>query len=185
VYNLATEVGPKRLELLRQLVPSATEFAVLLHPDNPGPHIRNLQAAAQTLGVRLHLLPGKSEHEFGAAFAAMAKLRAGGLVITADLFFAAKSRELAALATKHAIPAAFHFRDFVEAGGLMSYGTDLADSYHVIGTYAGRILKGATPGDLPVQQSTKVQLIINLKTAKALGLTVPLPLLGRADEVIE
>jgi putative ABC transport system substrate-binding protein len=187
IYNLTNEVGPKRLELLRQLVPGASAFATLVNPRNPGTpsQISDLRAAASTLGLGLHILNAESELEFGEVFEKLARLRTGGLVISPDLFFSSRSRELAKLALHHEMPTAYQFRDFTAAGGLMSYGVDFTDSYRQIGVYTGRILNGENPGDLPVQQSTRVELIINLKTAKILKLTVPLPLLGRADEVIE
>jgi putative tryptophan/tyrosine transport system substrate-binding protein len=135
--------------------------------------------------VQLHVLQASSEHDFDPVFETLVKLKAGALVIAPDNFFTAHSEQLAALTVPHALPAVYEFRRFVAAGGLMSYGSSEAEYYRLMGTYTGRILKGEKPADLPVQQSTKVELIINLKTAKALGITVPLPLLGRADEVIE
>jgi putative ABC transport system substrate-binding protein len=144
-----------------------------------------MQAAARNLGLQLHVLRASTEPDFDPAFASSAQLRAGGLVIGADAFFVSRSEQLAALALRHAIPAIYQFRAFAAAGGLMSYGSNLTDAYRLAGVYTGRILKGEKPADLPIQQSTKVELIINLKTAKALGLTVSLPLSGRADELIE
>src|SRR5262245_41717650 len=184
---LAVELGPKRLELLRELVPTATVIALLINPTTPTAEIqsRNMQAAARNLGLQLHMLHASTEHDFDTAFASLAQLRAGGLVIGADAFFVSRSDQLAALALRHAVPAIYQFRAFAAAGGLMSYGSNLADAYRLAGVYTGRILKGEKPADLPIQQSTKVELIINLKTARALGLTVPLPLSGRADEIIE
>ena len=145
----------------------------------------NLLAAARTLGLELHVLHASTEGEFEPAFARLMQLRAGGLVIGTDGFLVSRSERLAALTLRHALPAIFQYRAFAEAGGLMSYGGSVTDSYRLSGVYTGRILKGQKPADLPVQQATKVELIINLKTARELGLTVPLPLLGRADEVIE
>ncbi len=142
-------------------------------------------AAAHTLGLELHVLNASTERDFDAALANVIQLRAGGLVIATDAFFTGHSEQLAALAVRYAVPAVYKGREFAAAGGLMSYGSDVTDSYRLAGTYTGRILKGDKPADLPVQQATKIELIINLKTAKALGLTVPLTLLGRADEVIE
>ena len=188
VTSLNVEVGPKRLELLRELLPSATVFALLVNPATPAvaePFTRDLQAAARALGLDLHVLHASSEHDFDAVFAALVQLRAGALVIGPDNFFTARSEQLAALTVRHAVPAIYQFRRFAAAGGLMSYGSSETEYYRLVGMYAARILKGEKPRDLPVQQATKVELIINLKTAKALGITVPLPLIGRADEVIE
>ena len=181
------QLASKQLELLHELVPKAVVTGVLVSPNSPvaEPQIRDLQAAANKLGVSLHVVHASTEREFEPAFAALTQLRAGGLVIGTDGFLVSRSEQLAALTLRHALPAIFQYRAFVEAGGLMSYGGSVTDSYRLSGIYAGRILKGEKPADLPVQQATKVELIINLKTAKALGLTVPLPLLGRADEVVE
>jgi ABC-type uncharacterized transport system substrate-binding protein len=187
VTALSVEVGPKRLELARELFPGATTFALLVNPANPvaATVSKDLQAVADTLGVRLHVLHASTEADFEAAFATAAQLRAAALVISADPVFGSHAAQLGALALRHSVPAIYQFREFVAAGGLMSYGGSITDTYRVAGLYAGRILKGEKPADLPVVQSTKVELILNLKTAKALGITVPLPLSGRADEVIE
>jgi putative ABC transport system substrate-binding protein len=188
VTTLAVEVEQKRLELLHELVPAARRIGALINPTGPNAEIeaRDMQDAARALGLEMHVLHASSEGDFDRAFAALLQFRAGGLVVGADPFFNSRSGELAALALRHALPAIYQFRDFVVAGGLMSYGgSESTEPYHVAGVYAGRILKGEKPGDLPVQRATKVELIINLKTAKALGLTVPITLLGRADEVIE
>ena len=184
---MTEEVGPKRLELLRELVPAATLIALLVNPTNPNAETlsRGVQAAARTLGRQLHVLHASSERDFDMVFATLAQLRAGALVIGTDAFFISRSEQLAALTVRHAVPTIFQYREFAVAGGLMSYGGNQTDAYRLVGVYTGRILKGEKPADLPVQQVTKVELIINLKTAKALGLTVPLSLLGRADEVIE
>jgi putative ABC transport system substrate-binding protein len=184
---LNTELVPKRLELLHELVPAAESFAVLVNPANRNaePQWRDMQAAARALKLQLHLLRAGSEHEFDAVFANAKQLRAGGLVIAADGIFVSLSERLAALSVRHGVPTIFQFPDFVAAGGLISYGGSQFDAYRQVGVYAGRILKGEKPADLPVQQSTKVEMIINLKTAKTLGIAIPLPLLGRADEVIE
>jgi ABC-type uncharacterized transport system substrate-binding protein len=188
VVTLNVEVAPKRLELLHELVPTARIIAALINPTNPvlaETLTRDLQTAAHTLGVQLHILHASSEREFNTVFASLAQLRAEGLVIGADALFNSRSEHLAALTIQHAVPAIYQFREFVSAGGLMSYGTTVADTYRPLGIYTGRILKGEKPAELAVQQATRVELIINMKTAKALGVTLPLPLIGRADEVIE
>jgi ABC-type uncharacterized transport system substrate-binding protein len=188
VTNLNAEVAPKRVELLHELVPKASVIALLINPTNPGlaePVSRASQAAAHTLGLHLHVLNASTERDFDAVFANLIQLRAGGLVIGPDAFFAARSEQLAALAVRHAVPAVFENREFVAAGGLVGYTGSIADAYRLAGVYAARILKGEKPGELPVQRSTKVEMFLNLKTAKALGITVPLPLSGRADEVFE
>jgi ABC-type uncharacterized transport system substrate-binding protein len=188
VTQLSVEVGPKRLELAHELVPAATIIGLLVNPTSPTlaePITRNLQEASRTLGLKLHVLHASTEREIEKAFATLLQLRAGALVISPDPFFVTQSEQLAALALRQAMPAIFQYRPFAAAGGLVSYGGSIADAYRTAGVYTGRILKGEKPADLPVQQSTKVELIINLKTAKSLGLTVSLPLLGRADEVIE
>jgi putative ABC transport system substrate-binding protein len=187
VTQLNVEVAPKRLELMHELVPTATIMAVLLNPTYPSAETqsRAMQAAARTLGLQLHVLRASNERDIDDAFATLAQLRAGAFVISSDPFFNSRAEQFAALALRHAVPTIFQYREFAAAGGLMSYGGSIIDSYRQAGVYTGRILKGEKPADLPVQQSTKVELIINLKTAKALGLTVPITLLGRADEVIE
>jgi ABC-type uncharacterized transport system substrate-binding protein len=188
VTQMTTEVGPKRLELMHELLPAVTTMALLVNPNNPiiaETEQRNLRATARILGLQLEVLNAGSEHDFEKVFSSLVELRAGGLVISTDPYFLGQSPRLAELAQRYAMPALSLDREFAVAGGLMSYGGDVAYSYRLAGVYTGRILKGDKPADLPVQQSTKVELIINLKTAKSLGLTVPLPLLGRADEVIE
>ena len=184
---LNVEVGPKLLELLHEAIPSATTVAALVNPTNPNADSlsRSLQAAARTLGIQLHVLNASTESDIDTAFATLVQLRAGGLVVGADVFIITREEQLAALALRHRLPAIFQTRAFAVAGGLMSYAGSAADSYRQAGVYTGRVLKGEKPANLPVQQTTKVELIINLNTAKALGLIVPLPLLGRADEVIE
>jgi putative ABC transport system substrate-binding protein len=184
--TLNVELGPKRLELLHELVPMATVMALLVNPTNPNAEIqtRDTQAAARALGRQLHVLNAKTEHDFDAVFATLVQLR-GALVVGAGAPFIGRSEQLAALAVRHAVPAIFQGGDFAESGGLMSYGGSIADAHRLAGVYTGRILKGEKPTDLPVQQITKVELIINLKTAKGLGLTVPFSLIGRANEVIE
>jgi len=188
--GLNNEVGPKRLELLHELVPTSTSMALLVNPTTPAqaePQSRETQAAARKLGLQLHVLKAGTEGEIDAAFAKMVELRIGGLVIGPDQLFngTIRSKQLAALALRNAVPTIYQYPEFTAAGGLISYGTSLQEMFRVNGVYTGRILKGEKPGELPVQQATKVELIINLKTAKAFGITVPLPLLGRADEVIE
>jgi putative tryptophan/tyrosine transport system substrate-binding protein len=188
VTSLTAEVGPKRVELLHELVPTAASIALLVNPAAVA--IRetistDLQAAARKLGLQVHVLHASAERDFDAVFATLAHLRPGGLVIGSDPFFNSQSERLAALALHHAVPAVYQYREFAAAGGLMSYGGSLTDMYRQVGGHTGRILKGEKPADLPVQQTTKVELIINLKTAKALGLTIPPTLLVRADEVIE
>jgi ABC-type uncharacterized transport system substrate-binding protein len=185
VVSLFDEIGPKRLELAHQLVPTATTMAVLLNPTYPSTdkQERDLQAAAEKLGLKLHVVNASAEPDFGVVFAAIVQLRPGALLIGNDAFFNSRSEKLGALSAH--MPSIFQTREFAAAGGLVSYGPNLADAYHTAGTYAGRILKGEKPANLPVQQSTKAEMIINLKTAKTLGLTIPLPLLGLANEVIE
>jgi putative ABC transport system substrate-binding protein len=182
------KVGPKRLELLRELIPTATKIALLVNPASPifaESFSRAMEAAASTLGLQLHVLQASSEQDFGRVFANIVQLRANALVISPDVFFNTHSEQLAALSLRHAMPAIGQYRKFAAAGGLISYGSDETEYYRLVGSYAGRILKGEKPADLPVVQSTKVELILNLKTAKAFGLTVPMSLLGRADEIIE
>jgi putative tryptophan/tyrosine transport system substrate-binding protein len=184
VTTLNVEVGPKRLELLHELVPAATIVALLVNPSGPNDEPR-YQAAARSLGLELHVLYASTERDFDTVVATLVQSRAGALVIATDSFLLGHTEQLAALTSRYAVPAIFQYREFVAAGGLISYGGSDADATRLAGVYAGRILKGEKPADLPVQQSTKVELILNLKTAKALGLTVPLALLTRADEVIE
>jgi putative ABC transport system substrate-binding protein len=185
--GLNVELGPKLLELLHETVPAASIIALLVNPTNPNAETlsRDLQAAARTLGLQLHVLHASTERDFDTVFATLSRLRAAALVIGSDPFFNSRSQQLAALAFRHAIPTMYPFREYAIAGGLISYGNSFADAHRQSGVYTGRILKGEKPADLPVQQSTKVELILNLRTAKALGLDVPLSLLGRADEVIE
>jgi putative tryptophan/tyrosine transport system substrate-binding protein len=184
---LAVGLESKRLELLREAMPNTSTVAVLLNPKNPEtenqiPEIRN---AASVLGVKLTILNASAEAEIDTAFAAAAQQHFDALTIGADSFLFSRRDQLVSLATRYALPTIYPFREEAVAGGLMSYGTDLADAYRQEGNYVGRILKGAKPDDLPVQQSVKVELILNLKTAKTLGVSFPLALLGRADEVIE
>ena len=188
VMSLNAEVGSKRLELLHELLPTTTSIALLINPTNPAlsnPQSRDLQMAARKLGLQLHVLQASTEREIDTAFATLVQVQAGGLVVSPDVLFNARNEQLAALALRHAVPVIYQYREFTAAGGLMSYGTNIADMFRLTGIYTGRILKGEKPADLPVQQATKVELIINLKTARALGITFPITLLGRADEVIE
>jgi len=188
VTTLNVEVGPKRLELAHDLAPTATTIAVLVNPTNRNTEteLRDLEAAATALGLRLHILRASTERDLDEVFATLSRLRAGVLVISgADTFLISRSEQIAALSVHHAVPTIFQFREFAAAGGLLSYGGSITDTYRQAGIYAGRILKGEKPADLPVQQGVKVELIVNLKTARALGVAVPTALLVRADEVIE
>jgi putative tryptophan/tyrosine transport system substrate-binding protein len=184
---LNAELGPKRLDLLHELLPAVTTIAVLLNPSNRSaePLSKELLAAARTLGVQIHILHASTERDFEAAIGQISRVRAGALMIGNDPFYNSRIAQLATLTLRHAVPTIYQYPQFVAAGGLMSYGGSLTDSYRLVGRYAGRILKGEKPADLPVQQSTKVELIINIKTARTLGLEVPPTLLARADEVIE
>jgi putative tryptophan/tyrosine transport system substrate-binding protein len=187
VTTLQTELMPKRLQLAHELVPEATVIAVLVNSTNPNTEaqLRDLQAAARILGVQLYVLNASTDRDLEPLLAGLAQVRPGALVIGTDALFAGRIEQLAALSLRHAVPAVYQDRAFTAAGGLMSYGGSLTDTYRLAGTYAGRILKGEKPADLPVQQSTRVELIINLKTAKTLGLRFPVTLLSGADEVIE
>jgi putative ABC transport system substrate-binding protein len=188
VTSLNIELGPKLLQVLHELVPTAGTLALLVNPTDVGAEtqLRDAQAAARTLGLpQLHVLQASSEHDFDRAFAELVQLRAGGLAIAASALFSGRSKQLAALAMRYAVPAISPYSEFAAAGGLMSYGGNRTEVWRLVGNYTGRILKGDKPADLPVQQSTRIELIINLKTAKALGLTMPTALLVRADEVIE
>jgi len=188
IYNLIVDLAAKRLELLHEMVPAATSIAFLTNPTDPAfaePEARELQAAARILGLRLLALNVSDNSEFEGAFAALAHERVGALLIGGEAVFGNNRDPLVALASRYRVPAMHPSREHTEAGGLMSYGTNLSDIFREVGGYAGRILKGEKPANLPVQQAAKVELVINMKTAKALGLTLPLTLLGRADEVIE
>jgi putative ABC transport system substrate-binding protein len=187
VSILNTELGPKRLELLHEMVPKAVVFALLVNPANPNAETlsQTLHASADTIGLQLHVFHAKVEADFEPIFARLKELRVDGLVIGTDPFFTTRAEMLATLTLLNKLPTIYQYPEFVAAGGLISYGASLTDTYYKAGDYTARVLKGAKPADLPVQQSTKVELTINLKTVKTLGLTVPLALLGRADEVIE
>jgi putative tryptophan/tyrosine transport system substrate-binding protein len=191
VSNLGGDVTTKRLQLMHDLIPTANDIGYLANPTNPinpvnlQAFLKSLHAAAEGLGLDLHILEASNESDFEMAFVKLAQLRAGALMIGPDPYFTSRSEQLAGLALRHGMPASYQFREFVAAGGLMSYGGSISEGYRLAGTYTARILKGEKPADLPVQQSTKVELVINLNTAKALGVTVPQSLLFAADEVIE
>jgi putative tryptophan/tyrosine transport system substrate-binding protein len=188
VANLNIQITPKRLQLLHEVVPTARVMALLVNPANltvAETQSREARSAAQALGIDLHVLNATTESDLDAVFANLIQLRAGGLVIAADPSFRTRSQKLGELTVGHAVPAISGWHEFVAAGGLMSYGVDAGETYRLAGIYVGRILNGERPADLPVQQATKVELSINLKTAKALGLNVPNTLIGRANEVIE
>ena len=187
VTTVDMEFAPKRLELMHELIPSTISLAVLINPDRlTAPAItRELDAAARTLARPIHILHANNEREIEVAFADAVRLRAGALVIVNSTYYNTRAEQLGALAARNALPAIYQFREFVAAGGLMSYGSSITEAYRISGQYAGRILKGEEPGGLPIQQATKVDLIINMKIAKALDLKVPVSLLGHADEVIE
>jgi len=187
VAILFGELWPKRLELLHELVPKAGVIGVLVNPANPknAANTKNLQAPAKTLGLQIEVLQASTEHDINLAFAAIQERRVAALLVSDDPFLGSRHEQIVALTARDRIPAIYAFRESAAAGGLMSYGPNLAAADRISGDYAGRILKGAKPADLPVQQSTTFELVINLKTAKVLGLTVPSPLLARADETIE
>jgi putative tryptophan/tyrosine transport system substrate-binding protein len=187
ITTLGVELGAKRLELLHELVPKAALIALLVNPANRSAaiQVRDVEAAARNLGREIQVVRASTDHDIDAAFATLMRSQTGALVIAPDSFLNSRSEQLAALTLRHAMPAVYTYREFAAAGGLISYGSNITDSYRQVGVYAGRILRGEKPANMPVQQSTKVEMIVNLKTAKALGLTVPLSVLGRADEVIE
>jgi putative tryptophan/tyrosine transport system substrate-binding protein len=184
---LTTDLAAKRVELLHELLRTSTTLATLVNPSNPltEPEIKGVRDAARSLGLELHVLNATTLSEIDAAFGRLIELRAGGLVVGVDSFLTSQRQRIIALAAAHSVPAIDGVREYAIAGGLMSYGNDLGDAYRQTGIYAAKILKGANPADLPVQQVVKVELVVNLKTAKILGLTFPITLLGRADEVIE
>jgi ABC-type uncharacterized transport system substrate-binding protein len=188
VSNLSVELGVKQLEVLHELAPTARIIALLVNPAHAelaGAQLRDVQAAARALALQVHVLHASSEAEIEAAFARLPRLSAGGLMIGSDAFFTSRAGHIVALADRHAVPTVYLYREFTSTGGLVSYGGSLADAYHTVGLYTGRILKGEKPAELPVQQSRKLELVLNLRTARARGLTVPRSLLVRADEVIE
>jgi putative ABC transport system substrate-binding protein len=187
IAALQGELVAKRIELLHEMVPKSAVIALLVNPNNryTETETRVLQDGAHSLGLELHVVRATTASEIDKAFGALAELRPGALLLSADLFLLSRHQQVVALTAQHAFPAMCPWREYVAAGGLMSYGPSIFDAYRLVGVYIGKILKGAKPADLPVEQSTKFELVINLKTAKTLGITVPLPLSGRADEMIE
>ena len=187
VGALSVDLAAKKLEVLHELLPDAAVVAMLVNPTNPNvePLSKPTQDAARSLGVQLHILRASTAEEIDAAFASLVRLRASALVVGDDSYFINQRAQIMALAARHAVPTISGLREFPAAGGLMSYGPDLVGSYRQVGLYVGKILKGIRPADLPVQQVVKIEMVVNLKTAKTLGITFPLPLIGRADEVIE
>jgi putative tryptophan/tyrosine transport system substrate-binding protein len=188
VTTLNLEIGPKRLELLHSVIPSVSLIGLLINPTNPRlaeQNINSFQSAGKSFGLEMQVLRASTEDEFSSAFEELKRIKAGGLLIAADPFFSSHVKQLAALSIRYAVPSVYQFREFAIAGGLLSYGTSFTQSFRTVGNYTGRILKGEKPADLPVQQATAVELIINQRTAEALGVTVPQALISRADEVIE
>jgi putative ABC transport system substrate-binding protein len=184
---LASELAPKRLQILRELLPNAAQFGVLVDPAYAATQtiITDIHAAARTLGLQLVIVNARTDSDLETAFATLSQQRVGAVIVSNSTFYSRHLEQLAALAARHALPAIFPYREFAVAGGLMSYGSSIGYGYHRMGVYTGRILKGEKPADLPVEQATKIELILNLKTAKALGLTIPETLLATADEVIQ
>jgi putative ABC transport system substrate-binding protein len=188
VTTLNLEIGPKRLELLHSVIPSAGLIGLLINPTNPRlaeQNTKSIQSAGRSFGLEIHVLHASTEDDLGAVFEELKKIKAAGLMIAADPFFSSHVKQLAALSIRHAVPSVYQFREFAAAGGLLSYGTSFTKSFRTVGNYVGRILKGEKPAELPVQQATAVELIINQRTAEALGVTLPQALISRADEVIE
>jgi putative tryptophan/tyrosine transport system substrate-binding protein len=188
VTALSVELGPKHLQLLHECVPTANMFALLINPTSAilaETQSRGIPEVASSLGLQVHVLHAATKGDFDGVFASLVQLRAGGLLIGGEALFTSGMQQIAALALRYAVPAIYQFREFAVAGGLMSYGGSLMDEHRLVGVYVGRILKGEKAADLPVERTTKMEFVLNLKVAKALGITVPLPLLGRADEVIE
>jgi putative ABC transport system substrate-binding protein len=187
IYSLSAELTPKRLQLLRELIPNAVVFGVLVEPAFPNiqSNIADLEAAARTLGLRLVVVKARTVSDLETAFTTLSQQRVGAVLIDSSALYSPRTEQIAALAARHTLPAIFPLREYALAGGLISYGSSLGYTQHQAGIYAGRILKGEKPANLPVQQVTKLELVINLKTAKALGLTIPETLLATADEVIQ
>ena len=187
IATLVSDVAQKRLQLLRELIPNSSLFGVLSDPAFPPTQstIADLQAAARTLGLQLVVVNASTDGDLETAFATLSQKRVGAVLVGFSNFYSRRWKQLAALAARYALPAIFSYREFALAGGLMSYGSSRGHAFHQVGIYTGRILKGEKPSDLPVEQATKLELIINLKTAKALGLTIPETLLATADEVIQ
>ena len=187
VTFMTAELMPKRLELISELVPQARVIALLVNPSNANaePTIRDMQEAARTKGVQLQILKAGSESEIDDAFASLIQLHVGALVVSPDAFFGSRRAQLVALAARHAVPAIYEWREFTAAGGLISYGSSLTDTWRLVGVYAGKILNGTKPADLPIQRPTTFELVVNLKTATALGLTIPPSILARVDDIIE
>ena len=188
VTSMNMELGPKRVELVRQFLPATNAIALLVNPTNPAitqPMSSDVRSAANAFGLQLHVLNATTEGDFDSVFSTMSNLQTGALIISPDALFISRNEQLAALTVRHSIPAIAQFRAFAQAGGLMSYGGSYTEGARQVGLYTGRILKGEKAANLPVQQMAKLELVINLKTAKSLGLAIPLSLLGRADEVIE
>ena len=182
------ELASKQLEMLHEVIPAATDIAILTNPSSPAfaePLLKHLDTAARTLGLKLHMLQASTDSEVEQAFVSIIQLRAGALVIASDPFLNSRSERLAAFALRYGVPTMHQIREFPAAGGLMGYGSSISDSYRLVGAYAGRILKGAKPSDLPVEQVTRIELVLNLNAAKALGVSFPPSVLARADEVIE
>jgi putative tryptophan/tyrosine transport system substrate-binding protein len=188
ISDIGVQLGAKRLALLHELLPNATRFAALVNPDNPGitePFVAELQTAASVIGRKLEIVTASTNSGIDTAFAKLVKMRADAFLISPEALFVARRSQLLTLAARHAVPALYHRREFADAGGLMSYGSSFADQFRQTGIYAGRILKGETPAEMPVQLPTRFEFVINLQTARTLGIQIPAALLARADEVIE
>ena len=188
ISDIGVQLGPKRLAILHELLPNAARFAALVNPDNPGitkSFVSELQTAASAIGRQIEIVTASTNSGIDMAFAMLVKMRADAFLISPEALFVTRRFQILTLAARHALPALYHRREFTDAGGLMSYGSSLADQFRQTGVYAGRILKGENPADMPVQLPTKFEFVINLQTAKTLGIQIPAALLARADEVIE